>query len=183
MCSHFQNTSIWKRHQHFNFIIDTCFLLVSPLPFCFRKKPYKSKFSTFLNSKGAFGGNFHWNMHTHFQKRCTWTRHEHSKFIGETEISLVALLCLKHRQRSVHSLFVCIHFQKICGWIKNNNTKFMKDISVFLVTLLRFCFQKSALKILIFWILLPLKELLVNTSSETCALTYRKGVFDQAWTF
>ena len=72
----------------------------------------------------------------------------------------------------------CTYFQKICGWISYTNVKFIRDKLIFLFALLHFCFGKKALKMLNFQTFLPLKEPLVATFCETCALTSRKCAFE-----
>ena len=72
---------------------------------------------------------------------------------------------------------VCTHFQKIFLWKRHQHSKFVRQTSIIFLVLLRFCFRKKALKVLTFWILLPLKEPLVATFSKTRALMSRKKYF------
>ena len=54
--------------------------------FALEKLTKKLNFHRFFIPKIIIGGYFQWNVCTHFEKICIWSRHEHCKFIRETSI-------------------------------------------------------------------------------------------------
>ena len=95
------------------------------------------------------------------------------------QIKFLDFFNFKKHFRSHFQWNPCTYFQKICCWIRYTNAKFIREKLIFSVVLLPFCFRKKALKMLNFQTFLPLKELLVATFCETCALTSRKCAFEQ----
>ena len=69
----------------------------------------------------------------------------------------------------------CTHFHKICSWARYNNAKFIRHSNLSGRTS-PFLLWKNSFKNIKFSIIFSLKELLVDTFSETCALTSRKYV-------
>ena len=123
----------------------------------------------------------------------TSRRYNYAKVFRRAIAYLIALLCFCFRKIALKMLNFVIfftskitfrgycqwngwsHFQKIRNWTRYCDAKFMTSTSIFFVALLHFCFKKR-LRILNLWICLPLKESLVATFNETCALTSRKHV-------
>ena len=147
------------------------FFLYRLLCFCFRKFPQKPKFVEYFCLIKFFAGYFQWNMFTHFQIVCSWTRYSDYKSLTDTSIFLFALLHCCFRKVPLKSEFseiflplkevsikVCTHFPKICSWTRCNNSKCIRFTPIFLVPLLRFCLRKQFFTSKKLWWLLSVKH-------------------------
>ena len=76
------------------------------LTFLLKKSHKNIKFSDFFTSIRSFGGYCQWNVSTHIQKICIWTRHQQSKFVREIPIFLVALTVFGFRKIPWKSKFL-----------------------------------------------------------------------------
>ena len=92
-CTQFQKIWSWRRYKCPKFVKNALIFLVTLHPFCFKKVASKMQFFLgFFISKRTFGGDFGWNVFTHFQNIFSWTRYDYSDLETKTQITFVALL-------------------------------------------------------------------------------------------
>ena len=66
--------------------------------FRLENQPKNRNFQSSFTSKRHFGGYFHWNACTYFQKTCIWTRYSDIKLINKISNFLVAHLGFDFRK-------------------------------------------------------------------------------------
>ena len=111
--------------------------LVAPILFCFRKIPWKSKFSFFLTSKRHSGGYFEWKTCNSFQKISSSTRYINAKFIKNTSMFLVALLRFCFRKKVSKMLnFQISDFQIFCESCSVTSRKYVSETDMSISNLL-----------------------------------------------
>ena len=149
--------------------------------FAIEKWPKNLNFYSSFFSKRIVDDYFQWNQCTHFEKICTWLPwsfliYQRNFHFWRSHSSFISLED-QPKNLNFHGSFIskillggyfqwnmCTQFQKICIWPSHEYSKFIIKTTIFLV----------------FIIFLSLKELLVATFSEICALTSRKYVSQAA---